>query len=81
MELLVATRNAGKMKEIRRILASFVDCEVLGLEDVGIDYHPREEGLETFETFKENALSKNRIKIIRVNACFFHKSFSKKICF
>ena len=58
MELLVATRNAGKMKEIRRILASFVDCEVLGLEDVGIRYHPREEGLETFETFKENALSK-----------------------
>ena len=58
MELLVATRNAGKMKEIRRILASLVDCDVIGLEDVGIDYHPREEGLETFETFKENAVSK-----------------------
>tara|TARA_Y100001970_G_C14235873_1_gene861737 strand:+ start:1100 stop:1738 length:639 start_codon:yes stop_codon:yes gene_type:complete len=58
VELLVATRNAGKMKEIRRILASFHDCEVLGLEEVGIDYHPREEDLETFETFEENALSK-----------------------
>ena len=58
MELLVATRNLGKMQEIRRMLASFSDCEVLGLEDVGIEYHSREEGLETFETFKENALSK-----------------------
>lgn len=58
MKLLVATRSSGKMREIRRILASLPSFHVLSLKDLGIEYNPEEEGLEPFETFAENALSK-----------------------
>lgn len=58
MDLLVATRSAGKMREIRRILADVPDLRVVGLDEVGIEPHPAEDGLEPFETFVENAASK-----------------------
>ncbi|MDG2283333.1 MAG: non-canonical purine NTP pyrophosphatase, partial [Longimicrobiales bacterium] len=60
MRLLIATRSAGKMREIRRILASVPDLEVLGLDDAGIEYDSAEEELEPYNTFEENALSKAR---------------------
>lgn len=60
MKLLVATRSAGKIREIRRILAEVPGLTVLNLEDAGIDYDPAEEELEPFDTFEENALSKAR---------------------
>lgn len=60
MQLLIATRSAGKMREIRRILGEVPDLDVLGLDDAGIDYRPEEEGLEPYDTFEENALSKAR---------------------
>ena len=66
MRLLVATRSSGKMREIRRILASVPGLVVLDLEQAGIAYDPAEEGLEPFDTFEENALSKARY--------FFEKS-------
>lgn len=60
MKLLVATRSAGKMREIRRILASVPKLEVVGLVDAGIPYDVQEEGLEPFDTFEQNAESKAR---------------------
>ncbi len=58
MELLVATRSAHKIREIRRILADVPELTVLGLDEAGIEYDPAEEGLEPYETFEENARSK-----------------------
>jgi XTP/dITP diphosphohydrolase len=55
--LLLATRNAGKLAELRRLLADAVPgVEVLGLRDVE-DYP---EAPETGATFAENALLKAR---------------------
>ena len=57
-KLLIATRSAGKMREIRRILADVPGLEVLSLDDAGIAEAPEEEGLEPYDTFEENARSK-----------------------
>lgn len=58
--LLVATRNPGKVREIRDILAGHPQFDVVGLDDVGIAETPEEDDLEVFETFEENALAKAR---------------------
>ncbi|MEX2467795.1 MAG: RdgB/HAM1 family non-canonical purine NTP pyrophosphatase [Gemmatimonadota bacterium] len=57
-ELLVATRNAGKIREIRRILADVPGLRVLDLDEAGIAPSAEEDGLEPYETFEENARSK-----------------------
>jgi inosine/xanthosine triphosphate pyrophosphatase family protein len=54
-KILLATRNAGKLVELRRMLDS-AGIEVLGLADV--DEFP--EAPETGATFAENALAKAR---------------------
>ena len=54
MRLVLATRNVGKVEELRRILDGSV--ELLGLDDVA-SYEP---GPETGATFAENALLKAR---------------------
>lgn len=59
-ELLVATRSAGKMREIRRILAEVEGLRVLDLDEAGITESPEEDDLEPFDTFEENARSKAR---------------------
>jgi XTP/dITP diphosphohydrolase len=57
MKLLLATRNAGKLAELRRLLADAVPgVEVVGLRDV--EEYP--EAPETGTTFAENALLKAR---------------------
>lgn len=57
MQLLVASRNAKKLKEMQRILApALPDLEVLGLDDVP----SYEEVAESGATFAENALIKAR---------------------
>jgi XTP/dITP diphosphohydrolase len=56
--LVVATRNAGKVREIREILAHAPGWEVVGLEDLRIAESPEEDDVEAFETFEENALAK-----------------------
>jgi XTP/dITP diphosphohydrolase len=53
-QILLATRNAKKLNELRRILAPRLSAEVLGLDDVGA----YEEVPETGATFAENALLK-----------------------
>jgi XTP/dITP diphosphohydrolase len=57
--LLAATRNPGKVREIREILAA-EGWEVMGLGEAGIEESPEEEGVEAFDTFEENALAKAR---------------------
>jgi XTP/dITP diphosphohydrolase len=56
VRLVLATRNAAKLEELRRILAPLVPVEVLGLGDVPA--YP--EVPETGATFAENALIKAR---------------------
>ncbi|MEV0251367.1 RdgB/HAM1 family non-canonical purine NTP pyrophosphatase [Nocardia sp. NPDC050712] len=56
--VLVASRNAKKLTELRRILdeAGIAGVEIVGLDDVP----PYEEAPETGATFEENALAKAR---------------------
>ncbi|MET8653624.1 non-canonical purine NTP pyrophosphatase [Nocardia aurea] len=56
--VLLASRNAKKLKELRRILevAGVVGIEIVGLDDVP----PYEEAPETGATFEENAVAKAR---------------------
>ncbi len=54
---MLATRNVGKLMELRRILAQEAPaCEVLGLDDLP----PYDEPAETEPTFEGNALIKAR---------------------
>ena len=53
-QVVLATRNPGKVDELRRILGG--DVELLGLQDVA----PYEPGPETGATFADNALAKAR---------------------
>jgi XTP/dITP diphosphohydrolase len=55
-QVLLATRNAKKLAELRRILDQLLDVEVVGLDDV--PYY--DELPETGATFAENALLKAR---------------------
>ena len=52
-KLLVATRNAGKLRELTELLGD-VPCDLVSLNDVGIDYEVDETG----STFDENAALK-----------------------
>jgi XTP/dITP diphosphohydrolase len=56
MKVLLASRNAHKLMELRRIVAPLVDVDVLGLDDVA----PFAEVPEIGATFAENALIKAR---------------------
>ena len=60
MKLLLATRSAHKVKEVRRILRDWPSISILDLEEAGLPHQPEEEELEPFDTFEENALSKAR---------------------
>ncbi|HEV7824698.1 MAG TPA: RdgB/HAM1 family non-canonical purine NTP pyrophosphatase [Mycobacteriales bacterium] len=54
--VLLATRNAKKLIELRRILEPVVEVELVGLDDVG----PYDEVPEDGATFADNALLKAR---------------------
>jgi XTP/dITP diphosphohydrolase len=58
--IVVATRSAHKLREIREILGDLPVYELLDLNQAGIPEAPEEEGIEVFETFAENALAKAR---------------------
>jgi XTP/dITP diphosphohydrolase len=60
VELLIATRSTGKIREIRRILADVTGLVVRDLQELGIEFDPAEDELEPYDTFEENALSKAR---------------------
>lgn len=53
MKIIFATKNQGKVREIKQILAD-MPCEVVSLKDEGIDAEVVEDG----KTFEENAVKK-----------------------
>ena len=58
--LLVATRNPGKVREIREILADYPELDIVGLDTLAVPETAEEDALEVFDTFEENALAKAR---------------------
>jgi XTP/dITP diphosphohydrolase len=58
--LLIATRSADKVREIRDILAGSFSGELVSLDDVAFSHHPDEEHIEAFDTFIANARAKAR---------------------
>jgi XTP/dITP diphosphohydrolase len=56
---VLATRNAGKVRELRALFAD-AGIDVIDLRDAGIAESAAEDGLEAFATFEENALAKAR---------------------
>lgn len=59
MRLLIATRSAGKLAELRALFASTA-YQVVDLSHVGIPRAPNEDAIEAFESFEANALAKAR---------------------
>jgi XTP/dITP diphosphohydrolase len=59
LRFLLATRSEGKLAELREIFSEF-GVEVVDLAGLGIAESRREDGLEQFDTFEENALAKAR---------------------
>jgi XTP/dITP diphosphohydrolase len=57
--VVLATRSAGKLRELRPIFAT-VGVRVLDLAEAGVPETPEESGIERFETFEENSLAKAR---------------------
>lgn len=57
--LLLATRSAGKLRELRPMFAA-AGVQVVDLIEAGIPEDPDEDRLEAFDTFEENALAKAR---------------------
>lgn len=60
MKLLVATRSAHKLREIRALLREVPGLRLLDLNDAGVEPAPEEEDIERFDTFEENAAAKAR---------------------
>jgi XTP/dITP diphosphohydrolase len=56
---LLATRSAGKLRELREIFSQF-DLDVVDLAEFGVEKSAREDDLEAFDTFEDNALAKAR---------------------
>ncbi|HET7189271.1 MAG TPA: RdgB/HAM1 family non-canonical purine NTP pyrophosphatase [Gemmatimonadaceae bacterium] len=56
---ILATRNAGKLRELRALFAD-VGLEVVDLAQAGIVERPEEEQIEIHDTFEANALAKAR---------------------
>ena len=61
MEIIFATKNEGKVKEIKAVLGE-IGIEVLTMTEVGIDIDVVEDGL----TFEENAIKK-AMEIMKVS--------------
>jgi XTP/dITP diphosphohydrolase len=56
---LLATRSAGKLRELNGILAS-AGFRAVNLSEAGLEERPEEEGIECYDTFGGNALAKAR---------------------
>lgn len=57
--VVVATRNAGKLHELRPLLAE-AGFEAVDLVEAGVPPSPDEDAIEAYETFEENATAKAR---------------------
>lgn len=57
--LVLATRSADKVREIKEILkAGGATCEAVSLEEARVAWSSREEGIEAFDSFQANARAK-----------------------
>jgi non-canonical purine NTP pyrophosphatase, rdgB/HAM1 family len=56
---ILATRNAGKVRELRALFRD-EHIDVIDLTEAGIDERAEEDTIEVYETFEENALAKAR---------------------
>lgn len=60
MKMVLASRNAHKIKELQTLLSQYIeDIEILSLDEVGIFGEIEENG----ETYRENALIKARVAV------------------
>jgi XTP/dITP diphosphohydrolase len=57
--ILLATRSAGKLKELRPLFDA-LRVPVMDLDELGLPYEADEDAIEQFATFEENALAKAR---------------------
>ncbi|AHG90741.1 Nucleoside-triphosphatase rdgB [Gemmatirosa kalamazoonensis] len=57
--VLVATRNAGKLRELRALFAN-LGVDLVDLAAAGLPESPEEDELESYDTFESNALAKAR---------------------
>jgi XTP/dITP diphosphohydrolase len=57
--IVLATRSAGKLRELRPLFAA-QGLSVIDLDEAGVAERPEEDALEVFTTFEENALAKAR---------------------
>ena len=57
--LVLATRSAGKLRELRPIFEA-AGIRVLDLAEAGVPESSQEAAIESFDTFEENALAKAR---------------------
>lgn len=60
MRLVLATRSEHKAREIRQILATAGELDVVSLAEIGVEHDPAEEGIEVYDTFQANAMAKAR---------------------
>lgn len=60
MRLVVATRSAHKLREIRTLLGSLPGLRLQDLNEAAVPESAEEEGIEVFDTFAANALAKAR---------------------
>src|SRR5215211_5112164 len=59
VQVLLATRSSGKLRELRALFAAS-NVRVVELVDAGLDETAEEDALEAYDTFEENALAKAR---------------------
>lgn len=57
LRVVMATRSAGKVRELRALLAD-AGCTPVSLDEAGVAPHPDEEAIEVFDTFEANARAK-----------------------
>lgn len=57
--VLLATRSAGKIRELRALFAAH-RVDVIGLHEAGVHSSSEEDALESADTFEDNALAKAR---------------------
>jgi len=63
---ILATRNAGKLRELRALFAD-AGIDVIDLAQAGIAELPEEEGIEAYDSFEENARAKARYYAARAD--------------
>lgn len=68
--VLLATRSAGKLRELRPMFAA-AGLEVVDLDEAGVAPSPEENALEQFETFERNALAKAHYFLARTGLVTF----------